>query len=355
MTSALRVSLCSLVVAAACLSCAQARTIIDAMGRSVEIPDKVERLVCTGTGALRVATYLNGDKRLVGIESSDKRYETNILRDYAHSRHAEFKKLPVIGKGGGRAYTANPEALLTAAPDVILTGYSPEAVKQLERETGLPVVSVLYRSINFVDDSFIKSLNIAADVLGEQARAKELIDYIAEVKADLAQRASRVDPATRPSVYPAAVTYSGVHGFTGTYSNFGPLTAVGAKNVSDRADREGFYEADAEQILKWNPDVIFVDPGSLHLVQQEYKTRTPYFESLQAVRNNRVYSMPSFNQYSTNITYCLMNAYWAGKVLSPEVFADVDFEAKMNEVLVKFLGKSHFDKMAKSYDTLSLK
>lgn len=55
--------------------------------------------------------------------------------------------------------------------------------------------------------------------------------------------------------------------------------------------------------------------------------------------------MPSFNNYSTNTTYCLIDAYFTGTVLYPEQFADVDLEEKGNEILTEFLGKAYFDEM----------
>ena len=55
--------------------------------------------------------------------------------------------------------------------------------------------------------------------------------------------------------------------------------------------------------------------------------------------------LPPFFDYSTNITYCLMDAYFAGKVLYPDQFADVDMRTKGNEILTEFLGSAFFDEM----------
>ena len=55
--------------------------------------------------------------------------------------------------------------------------------------------------------------------------------------------------------------------------------------------------------------------------------------------------MPSFNNYSTNITYCLMDSYFAGTILFPEEFYDIDISVKGNEILRIFLGRGYFDEM----------
>lgn len=50
------------------------------------------------------------------VESADQRYGRDPKRDYAYAHHALFKKLPVIGKGGGSAFTANPKRSLRSSP-----------------------------------------------------------------------------------------------------------------------------------------------------------------------------------------------------------------------------------------------
>jgi iron complex transport system substrate-binding protein len=64
------------------------------------------------------------------------------------------------------------------------------------------------------------------------------------------------------------------------------------------------------------------------------------------VQEGRVYAMPSFNFSSTNITYALMNAYYAGIILFPEYFADISIAEKSAQILYLFLGKNTFDIMA---------
>lgn len=333
---------------------AAARTIVDALGRSVEVPERINRIVCTGPGALRLVTYLNRDHLLVGIESTDKKFSKNVLRDYAYARSDYFKHVPIIGRGGSTANTADAQAIVALLPDVILSGCSPKAIEELRQQTGLPVVSVHYSGENFFEGDFLKALFIAADLLHALPRAQELGDFIHAAQHDLMRRTQKIDRSARPSVYPAGISHIGTHGFTATYSNFGPLKVVGAHNVADRDDLQGFYEANADEIRRWNPDVIFLDPYSLPLVSQQYKGRKSFFQSLKAVKNGNLYLLPSFTQYNTNITYGLMNAYQVGKLLSPGAFSDIDLAAKMNEILTKFLGYAYYDKLAAFYGKTKL-
>ena len=311
----------------------------------MEIPGEVKTIVCTGSGALRMVSYLQCTDMLIGVEDTDKNYETSTLRDYAHVYYETFRDLPAIGKGGGTSNTAYIEELITLQPDVILSGYTQEALEDLQSATGIPCVSIRAQSINFIDESFYTAMAVAADVLGAQDRCEEVLSYIDSCKDDLAARTADIPEDTKPTCYTGAVTFSGAHGFTGTYSNFGPFMAIGARNVADQEGQDGYYDADPEKIVAWDPDYIFLDPGNMNLVNDEYASNPGYYNALRAVQEGNVYSCISFNNYSTNVGYAIADAYYAGTVLFPEAFADVDIAAKTNEILEFLLGDAYYDEM----------
>ena len=321
------------------------RIVVDSFGREVTLPAEVKTVVCTGSGALRMICYLQCADRLVGVEDCDKEYETSTLRDYAHVYFDTFQALPSIGKGGGTGNTAYVEELINLQPDVILSGYTEEALEELSQATGIPCVSIRAKSINFVDDSFYTAMRIAAEVLGAQDRCEEVLSYIDGCKADLAARTMDIPDGDKPSVYAGAVTFSGAHGFTGTYSNFGPFMAIGANNVADEMNETGYFDADPERVVAWDPELIFLDPGNMSLVRDEYRTNPSFFESLTAVREGKLYACVSFNNYSTNVGYALANAYYAGSVIYPDRFADVDIAEKTDDILEFLLGRRYYNDM----------
>ena len=55
--------------------------------------------------------------------------------------------------------------------------------------------------------------------------------------------------------------------------------------------------------------------------------------------------MPSTNAAGPNITYLLMNAYYAGIILFPDQFSDIDFRAKCAEIMEIMLGKDFYSEM----------
>lgn len=322
------------------------RIVMDVWGREVDIPEKVRRIVCLGSGAPRLAAYLGVMDMVVGAEAHDVEAMT-ALRDYSPVYQKALASLPVVGAGGGSGENNGfPEELITLAPDVILVGFSQEAAEELQGQTNIPVVAVRYISNGLANESFYQAMRVFGETVGAEERCEEVLAFIDECKADLNGRTEDLPDEEKLRAYTGAVTFSGRHGFGGTYSNFGPFTAVNAVNVADEAREEGYYEADFEKIIVWDPDVIFLDPGNMDLVNDEYAKNPGYFDALRAVREGRIHTMPSFNNCGMNISYALMNAYYAGTVLFPQQFADVDIAEKSAEILTVFLGENTFDTMA---------
>ncbi len=318
------------------------RIITDLMGREVEIPSEVKSIVCTGAGALRMVCYAQAADLVIGVEDNDKK--PTIKRAYNYVYNDSFKELPSIGKGGGRGYTAYEEEIINLQPDLILSSYTGDALEQLADKTGIPVVSVTYQSDMF-DPDFQKSLTLIGDILGRQERCAEVLSYISDAKKDLNERTKNIPDKDKPTAYTGAVTFSGGHGFGGTYGRFSPFTAINAINVADETGETGSFEVDWEKVVDWDPDYIFLDPGNMDLVNEEYNKNPDYFKSLRAVREGRVYSMISYNNYTTNIELAIADAYYAGSVLFPEHFSDIDIAQKTDELLEKFLGRRFYSEM----------
>ena len=75
------------------------RIITDRRGRQVEIPNQVNTIVCLGSGAPRIAAYLQVTDRMIGVEDCDTG-DVSVLRDYSWVYHDELKDRPSCGSGG---------------------------------------------------------------------------------------------------------------------------------------------------------------------------------------------------------------------------------------------------------------
>jgi iron complex transport system substrate-binding protein len=323
-------------------------TVVDILNRTAKVPKNLTRIVAIGPGALRLVVYLNATNLVAGVEQVEKQWGC-IGRDYAMAICDTIQRLPVIGAGGPRS-PPDPEAIMRVKPQLIIMSriyvdlYPPD---RLEKETGVPVLVIDYGAPGYLQiDGFKKALTILGKALGREERAKQLIAYIDSVVRDLQSRVRGV--AEKPSVYIAAVSYTGAQPFTASQSRFAPLQLLNTSSIVDSLKPGGGYiNVDFEYILKAQPSYIFIDENNLRIVLDDFAKNRDQYCSLKAFREGRVYGVIPFNYYHTNVATALANAYYIGKILYPQQFADVDPVQKADEIFTIFVGKSLYQEFVK--------
>ena len=313
------------------------RIITDSQGRQVEIPQEVESIVCVGVGALRYTCYMGAADRVVGVE--DYEIKGGFDRLYNYVNFEKFKDLPVIGTNG-QPYT---EEIITVSPQVIvMSQYASVEADDLQAKTGIPVV-VIPGSDTTLDDAAYETIRILGELLGLQDRATELTGYLKGVEEDLDVRTRDIPEEERPTVYVAGVSFKGAHGFEGTEANYGPFVLMGANNLADTTGQTGAFDIDLEQVLAWDPDIIFLDFNGMDLIREDYANNPDYYNALTAVREGRVYSQISFRSFASNLDTALADAYFAACMIYPEQFQDVDPVVKAGEIFEMLLGANPYN------------
>ncbi len=319
----------------------ETRVITDALGREVEIPAVVERIVPLGNAA-RLGTYLGVQDKFVTISEGD--LSENPFMAYGWYNHDLWKELPVASSGGYGVF--HPEVILEADPDVILCTYEPDIVESIEEATGIPVVAAAQGKL-FAED-YEQSLRIFGEVCGVSDRAEEVIGFIHTCLDDLNNRTKDLAQEEKPLVLGAAATFRGGHGISGVYVDYPVFGAIAANDAAvglEKADFDTGVEVDKEKILEWDPEIIFLDAGNMGLVETEYKEDPGFFQQLSAVKNGQVYQWPNSTANYTNLEIPLVSAYYAGSILYPEAFEDINFEEKAAEIFKFFLGHEDFLKV----------
>ena len=313
------------------------KTVIDITNRTVEIPKNVKSVVCINVGALRYTCYMGAQNLVTGIEDYDK--EGEILRPYSHVNHDLFKDLPVVGTNG----TQYHEAIIDVNPDVIVmkTMEKSEA-DNLQEKTGIPVVAIP-GSDQTLDKNAFDTINILGEVYNKQDRAKELTAYLKSVQKDLNDRTKDIKDQDKPSVYVGGVSFKGHHGFDGTEANYGPLALINAKNLANTTGEEFAFNIDLEKVLEWDPDIILIDFNGMPLIKEDYAKNPKFYDSLSAFKEGKVYSQISFRSCASNLDTALIDAYYAGSVIYPDKFKDVDIDKKAEEIFTKLLSKSPYE------------
>lgn len=319
----------------------ETRTIVDSVGREVTIPAQVDRIVPLGN-APRMVTYLGLADEVVGVGGMDKDQIAPVTA-YAYAMKDVWGDLPIVGTDAAGATDYYPEQIISVQPDVILCTYTAELADEIQDKTGIPTVAVPQG--NLYQEDYEQALRLIGEVCGAEDRAEEVIGYINDCLSDLDSRTVSVPDSEKPAVLGAAATFKGKHGIDGVYVDYPVFTAINVKNVASEAIptcESIAATVDKEQILGWNPDVIFLDAGNVSLVQEDVKENPDFYDQLAAYESGEFYQYPNSVSYYSNVEIPIVNSYYVASLLYPEQFEDVDFEEKASEVFAFFLDDPDF-------------
>ena len=349
------------------LSCTEGlaadRIITDALNRQVQVPEKVERVICSGSGCLRLLTYLQAQDKIVAVDDIEKRRRRLDARPYALA-NPQFKTYPIFGEFRGHDH---PEQILTLdpQPQVILKtlsamGHDPV---ELQNKTGIPVVVLNYGDLGRYRKQFYQALQIMGAVVHRTPRAEAVIRFFDAQIAELASRTASIAEVRKPTCFVGGIAFKGPHGFQSTEPGYPPFAFIGANNLAqdDTASSHALRHSNIakEQILKWDPQYLFLDLSSLQMGNKAgglYELKTdPAYRSLTAVQQGRVYGLLPYNWYTGNFGSILADAFYLGKCLYPDHFKAVDPVAKADAIYRFLVGKAVFRQMDEAFGNMVFK
>ena len=314
------------------------RVVVDSLGRKVTIPYTVKKIIPLAN-ALRIMAYADCLNLVAGVEEGEK--EKSILKAYNWVNFEQWKELPIVGKGGSGGYTPFIEEIVLLAPDVIICGYTQKDAEELQNKTGIPVVII--EPGNLFGEDYNKSLMVIGDVCNVKDKCEKIVSYINEVKKDLNKRTETISATEKVTSYSGAMNFKGGHGIEGTYVNFPIFRELNVNEIiiSEKTEASG-VTIEKEKILASDPKTIFLDPGNLKLVKDDFAQNKAYYQSLSAYKTGDIYSLIGYNFYYTNVEIALADSYYVGKTLYPEAFKDINPEKKAAEIFKLFLGSTTY-------------
>jgi iron complex transport system substrate-binding protein len=322
------------------------KVINDMLGRQVKVPSQPQGVIGIGPGALRLLVYMQATSSVVGVEEIEKR----TGRPYIFA-HPALQDKPTIGP----AFTGDPELIAARKPDIIFKTYTTGAeADELQRKTGIPVVALRYINPDSTWQVLDSALTLMGQVLNNKERAQELIGYYQGMIDSLNRLTADLTPHKRPDVYLGGLSHRGTHGINSTSPWYEPFAFVHARNVAAElrkqyAKNEGIM-VDVEQLMVWNPDIVFIDLAGNDLVRKDLMDNPPFFRKIKAFRNNQVYGVHPYNWYSTNYSTVLANAWYIASILYPEGhLGEIDPAKKANAIYSKFLGQPVYSQMKATY------
>jgi iron complex transport system substrate-binding protein len=256
---------------------AKARTITDMAGRTVNVPDKVERVIPYDPKTSVLLFTCCGDKMVAkGAVPGQKHY--NYLSE-------RYTAIPDVD-------TKNAEAVLSVRPDLLVVGillpssdYS--SYDKLQQRLNVPVV-IIDLSLDKLDQTYL----FMGKLLGDEAGFKPYADYLTGIYADLRSLMATSKPAT------ASVYYTlGVDGLMTDPAGSIHTEVFDFLKIPNAAKVEiataGHATVNMEQVLTWNPDCIFAADFKSEANPYSKITTSPLWAGIKAVKEKHVYKVPS--------------------------------------------------------------
>lgn len=313
----------ALVLLLVCAPLADARLFVDSARREVELPSSIERVAPSGPLA-QIILYTLAPDKLSGISAGFSQEAKGYI-------DGKYLGLPLFGQFYGKNVSLNMEALIKAAPQVIVdVGEAKKSIREdmdaLQEQIGIPTVFV-----RATLDTLPEACMVLGDLLGEEERGGKLSRSAGEILS----RATSVKDGLRSEETPRVYIAMGVSGLnTNARGSFHAevLDRVGACNVADvQPDPKGAGSAvSLEQVLLWDPDVIIAETEDVrrHILED------PVWSGIKAVREGRVHRIPN-NPYSfvanPPSVNRLLGILWLGHLFYPE-----KQETRLKEDVVEF-------------------
>lgn len=323
-----------------------ARQVTDQLGRQVTIPDRVDRVVVLQHQTLNLLVQLDATSTMVGILGNWKQQ----LGDGYQRLAPELTRIPALGD----LTHVDLEKLVALHPQVVfVTNYAPQEMIDQIQNLGIAVIAISLRSgdekqqgklnpdLLNEDQAYSQGLQQGIRLIGEvvnhQKQADALIKATFEERQQTAARLNEIPAGQRIRAYmanPDLTTYG-----SGKYTGL-MMAHAGALNVA-AATVKGYKQVSMEQIIAWNPQVIFVQDRYPRVIDEI--NQQPAWQAVDAVKNHRVYLMP---EYAKAWGYPMPEALalgelWMAKKLYPEKFSDVDMQKKADSWYQRFY-RTHY-------------
>jgi iron complex transport system substrate-binding protein len=296
-------------------------------GRTVTVPAVIRSIYSTSPMG-DIFLYTLAPDRAAGVSYNRAADELRFVTE-AH------RKLPVLGGWFGKSTTGNPEVIIKAKPDIVLSvgdHTGPLTADRLQEQLGIPVVGV--------DGELTKTdaaYRFVGDLIGERERAEVLASYCRRALDEVAAVAAAIPAEARVRVFYAEGS-KGMETDPKGSQHTQVLDLAGGINVADVPMVRGYGRTTVsfEQVLVWKPDLVIV------CVDRGYADGTgsygriiadPTWQTVDAIKSGRVYEIPSLphNWFdrppSVNRVIGLI---WLTNLLYPDRY-QIDIRAKAAE------------------------
>ena len=301
----------------------------DVTGREVDVPANASHVVVLPGPALEKTLLLGVADRVGGMLKSCKTPWAEVVYPAAADK-VIFNSSKEPGM---------EEIMNLGAEFVVCHDYA-DLNEQLDK-LGIPyVITQCSGELPYHDlEGFLQfqkdEVNTFAQAFGgaATANAEKWIRYFEEKVNYVRSRTDSIAEADRPRVYYARSDEGLVTFSKNSYPHY-LVELAGGYYVSKDTPEEMNSTLTLEQIMEWDPDIIFMG----RMDNTGIILDNPAWSGIQAVKDGKVYLCPSgvFNWDYSGESVLLM--LYLAKYIQPELFADLDIEAEIRYYYSTFYG-----------------
>lgn len=279
-----------------------ARIVTDMAGRKVNVPDKINKILTIG-GIPAINSFIfvfgEGGKIINGLA----KWAVMPKWKYEYVLAPQMKN-EVIMQGAHNA--PNMELILKAKPDVAVTFSVPTADALAQK--GIAAVVIKWQDASDVRPM----MSMLGEVFNKPDVAKKYLAYFDKTMQKAKALRTKIK-TKKTALYTQLKTLSVPHMIAKWW-----IENAGGVDVSGKVHTHGRLNYSLEQLLAWNPDLIFLQ----NLSDKPALLQDARFKTLRAVKEGKVYVVPVGAHVWGNCTAeNPLSVLWAMNKLYPKIYS----------------------------------
>ena len=322
-------------------------TVTDHAGNQVTVPKNAQRIAVCDIYPLPsvLSVFFDSADRIVGMpDVSMSAAKSGLLGQlYPNILKAET--------GFIKGTEVNTEELMKLKPDVVFYSADDPKLGEQLKTAGFAAVAVSASKWNY---DCVETLNqwvaLLSQIFPENDKTKTVQDYSEKVMKQIKDKTSTLTDSQKKRAFflfkydDSTMMTSGEHFFGNWWAE-----TTGAVNVSKELPTENAAAVTMEQVVQWNPDVIFITNFTKAQPDDLYNNKigSNDWSAVAAVQKKQVYKMPlgMYRSYTPGAD-TPVTLLWMAKTLYPDLFKDVDITKETEDYYKAVFGITLTDEQA---------
>lgn len=328
-----KILILSLAILTAVTAGIKAEEFTDMMGRTVELPDQIESVVTTYKSATQFVLSLGAEDKIAAVSIKTDKQKLFVELE------PRLADLPQVGS---KRNGINIETTAEVEPDLVILYPHRDAVETAEKLEllGIGTIIINPESLGLIRETTL----LLGKILDKEEQADEVIAAYDRID-ELTKRTAELENENKKKIYFANSEFTDSVGKNMMQTAL--IEKAGGINPAAQL-KSGFVSVSTENIIDWNPDLIVVSQYFNETL--ENIKNNPKYQSLNAVKNDKIYRFPSeLEPWDFPSPSSYIAQLWLAVKAYPEYYEEIDYQYEVNQFYNILYGKS-FEELGGSFE-----